>query len=83
MAGIAAGTDSAAVLAQLTRGFEILMSPELRSHYLALMRDPSFPVAFPPWTVGCLLATGEKQEATFLVHRLIRFIPAMESKRCA
>lgn len=80
LASVAAGTDSAAVVAQLTRGFEILMNPELRSHYLALMRDPSFPVAFPPWTIGCLLATGESQNETFVVHRLIRFTPAMEKQ---
>ncbi|MGH9655961.1 MAG: hypothetical protein ACRD6B_21160, partial [Bryobacteraceae bacterium] len=76
----AAEENSAALSARLARGFEILLNPELRRQYLDLRRDPFFPVAFPPWTVGCLLTTGKKQAETFVVHRLLRFTPAIEEQ---
>jgi hypothetical protein len=52
--------------AQLACGFQILVDPQLRREYLSLLNAPEHAVAFPPWTGGTMLATGEKRGR---VHR--------------
>ena len=66
--------------AQLARGLQILSDPELRRDYLALREDANHDVSFPPWTKGCLLASGEKKGSLFVVHELLRFVPHTEEK---
>lgn len=60
---------------QLARGLQILLNPTLREEYQALLQNPEHQVAFPPWTLGCLLAAGEQKGTLFAVHRLLRFQP--------
>jgi hypothetical protein len=66
--------------AQLARGLQILLDPTLREEYQALLENPDYQVAFPPWTVGCLLAAGEKKGTLFAVHHLWRFQPQTEER---
>ena len=66
--------------AQLARGLQILLDPTLREEYRALLQNPDHPVAFPPWTLGCLLAVGEQKGTLFIVHRLLRFQPQTEER---
>jgi hypothetical protein len=75
-----AGAHSGAPFAQLARGFQILMDPELRDHYLALLDNADYPVPFPPHTVGSLLAAGQRRQKNFLVDRLLRFVPLVKRK---
>ncbi len=66
--------------AQLARGLQMLTDPELRRDYLALRKEANHDVSFPPWTIGCLLASGEKRGSLFIVHDLLRFVPHTEEK---
>ena len=77
-----AGSSQTAGLtqAQLARGLQILIDPELRRDYLALRNDANHLVSFPPWTMGCLLASGEKRGDLFVVHDLLRFVPHTEGR---
>jgi hypothetical protein len=64
--------------AQLARSLQILTDPELRRDYLSLRKDANHLVSFPPWTIGCLLASGITRGNLFVVHELLRFIPQTE-----
>jgi hypothetical protein len=66
--------------AQLARGLQILLDPDLRRDYLLLLEDPNASVAFPPWTVGCLRAPGQKKGELFLVNELVSFFPRTEER---
>ncbi len=66
--------------AQLARGLQIVIDPELRRDYLALRNDANNIVSFPPWTIGSLLASGEKRGDLFVVHDLLRFVPQAEER---
>lgn len=66
--------------AQLARGLQILMDPELCREYRALRKDANHSVSFPPWTIGCLLASGETRGDLFVVHDLLRFVPQAEER---
>jgi hypothetical protein len=75
------GTESNRSLqAQLARGLQILLDPDLRRDYLLLLEDPNASVAFPPWTVGCLRALGQKKGELFLVNELVSFFPRAEER---
>lgn len=69
-----------AAVAQLARGFQILLDPELRDSYQSLQSDPGFPVPFPPYTVGSLFASGERRGGNFFVNRVLRFVPVIEAQ---
>ncbi len=77
-----AGSSQTAGLTQtqLARGLQILIDPELRRDYLALQNDTNHLVSFPPWTMGCLLASGEKRGDLFVVQDLLRFVPHTEAR---
>jgi hypothetical protein len=66
--------------AQLARGLQILTDPELRRDYLSLLKDADHNISFPPWTVGCLLASGETRGNLFVVHDVLRFLPQTEER---
>ena len=66
--------------AQLARGLQILLDPDLRRDYLLLLEDADACVAFPPWTVGCLRAFGQKKGELFLVNELLSFSPCTEQR---
>ncbi|MBV9082256.1 MAG: hypothetical protein JOZ62_06255 [Acidobacteriaceae bacterium] len=66
--------------AQLARGLQILLDPELRRQYLLLLEDPDTIVAFPPWTVGSLRALGQKKGDLFLVRDFVSFFPRTEER---
>ncbi len=66
--------------APLARGLQILLDPGLRRDYLRLLENPDYSAAFPPWTVGFLLATGRKKGDLFVVRDLLRFLPRTEER---
>jgi hypothetical protein len=66
--------------AQLARGLEILLDPDLRRDYLLLLEDPNASVAFPPWTIGLLRATGQKKGELFIVNEFVSFFPSTEER---
>ena len=66
--------------AQLARGLQILLDPDLRRDYLRLLEDPDASVAFPPWTIGVLRVTGQKKSGLFLVNELVKFFPRTEER---
>ncbi|HZQ54104.1 MAG TPA: J domain-containing protein [Bryobacteraceae bacterium] len=66
--------------AQLARGLQILLDPDLRRDYLLLLEDPDAGVAFPPWTIGIMRATGRKKGELFLVNGLMSFFPRTEQR---
>ena len=68
------------VQAQLARGLQILLDPDLRRDYLLLLEDPDASVAFPPWTIGLLRATGRKKGELFIVRDLLSFFPRTEER---
>ena len=74
------GSSTGLTQAQLARGLQILIDPELRRDYLALRNDANHIVSFPPWTIGCLLASGQKKGELFVVHDLLRFAPQAEER---
>lgn len=75
-----AGNATCPLEAQLARGLQILLDPDLRRDYLRLRENPDRSAAFPPWTVGYLLATGQKKADLFVVHDLLRFLPHTEER---
>lgn len=75
-----AGADSGTPVAQLARGFQILMDPDQRADYRSLQGNPEYPVPFPPYTVGCLLATGQRRGESFFADRILRFVPVIEHR---
>jgi hypothetical protein len=66
--------------AQLARGLQILLDPDLRRDYLLLLEDPDASLAFPPWSIGLLRATGQKKGELFLVNELVSFFPRIEQR---
>jgi hypothetical protein len=68
------------IQAQLARGLQILLDPDLRRDYLLLLQDPDASVAFPPWTIGLLRATGQKKGELFIVRDLLSFVPRTEER---
>jgi hypothetical protein len=66
--------------AQLARGLQILLDPDLRRDYLLLLEDPDVSVAFPPWNVGCLRALGQKKSDLFIVGDFVSFFPRTEER---
>ncbi len=66
--------------AQLARGLQILLDQGLRRDYLRLLENPDYSAAFPPWTIGYLLATGQKKDDLFVVRTLLRFLPRTEER---
>jgi hypothetical protein len=66
--------------AQLARGLQILLDPDLRRDYLLLLEDPDASVAFPPWTTGILRAIGQKKGELFLVKELVSFFSRTEQR---
>lgn len=73
-----ANNSSQVTQTQLARGLQILMDPGLRREYMALLENPPYDVSFPPWTIGCLLATGKRKDKLFVVKDLLRFVPHTE-----
>lgn len=67
----------------LERAFNLLMLPEVRSCYDALLRDPESPVLFPCAGFGSLLVAGElsRDGATFFAQRIISFLPERQHHR--
>jgi len=59
---------------------QILLDPDLHHHYHALLRDPEYPVPFPPFTVGSLLASGVQHPGSFIVDRIHRYVPTLEQR---
>ena len=74
------GETNRSIQAQLVRGLQILLDPDLRRNYLLLLEDPDASVAFPPWTVGILRAAGQKKGELFLVNELLSFFPRTEER---
>lgn len=74
------GETNRSLQAQLARGLQILLDPDLRRDYLLLLEDPDASVAFPPWTIGVLSATGQKKHELFLVNELLSFFPRTEER---
>ena len=68
------------IQAQLARGLQILLDPDLRRDYLLLLKDPDASVAFPPWTIGVLRATGQKKGELFVVRDLLSFFPRTKER---
>ncbi len=66
--------------AQLARGLQILLDPDLCRDYLRLLDDPDASIAFSPWTVGCLRALGQKQGDLFIVRDFVSFFPRTEAR---
>ena len=68
------------IQAQLARGLQILLDPDLRRNYLLLLEHPDAGVAFPPWTIGLLRATGQKKGELFIVRDILSFFPRTEER---
>src|SRR6185437_11894164 len=68
------------IQAQLARGLQILLDPDLRRNFLLLLEDPDAGVAFPPWTVGVLRATGQKKGELSIVRDFLSFFPRSEAR---
>ncbi len=67
----------ASAFRDIERAFNLLMQPQLRSCYDALLRDPEAPVLFPCGGFGSLLVAGElsRDRETFFTHRMLSFLP--------
>ena len=65
------------------RAFNILMQPQLRSCYDALLRDPEAPVLFPYGGFGAILVAGElaRDRQTFFAHHIVSFLPDRRRRR--
>lgn len=59
------------------RAFNLLMEPELRAAYDALLRDSETPAVFPHSGFGSLLVAGElgRDNETFFAQRIVAFLP--------
>jgi curved DNA-binding protein CbpA len=62
-------------LATLERAYNILVQPEFRACYDALLRDPEAPVLFPYGGFGSLLVSGDRSRdgQTFFATRILAF----------
>ena len=62
---------------QLERAFNLLMQPQIRSCYDALLLDAEAPVWFPYGGFGSLLVAGElaRDRQTFFAQRILSFLP--------
>ncbi len=67
----------------LERAFNLLMQPQLRACYDALLLDPEAPVLFPYTGFGALLAAGElsRDRETFFAQRVLSFLPDLQRRR--
>lgn len=65
------------------RAFNLLMQPQIRSCYDALLRDPDAPVVFPYGGFGALLVAGEltRDRQTFFAQRIVSFLPDRRQRR--
>lgn len=65
------------------RAFNVLMQPQLRSCYDALLRDPEAPVLFPFGGFGAILVAGDlaRDRQTFFAHRILSFLPDHRQRR--
>jgi hypothetical protein len=65
------------------RAFNLLMQPQIRSCYDALLRDPDAPVLFPYGGFGALLVAGEltRDRQTFFAQRILSFLPDRRQRR--
>jgi len=66
--------------AQLARGLQMLLDPDLRQSYFSLVENPEANIAFPPWTVGCLRALGQRKDDLFVVRDFVGFVPRAEDR---
>jgi hypothetical protein len=71
------GQASRPALRDLDRAFNLLMQPDIRSCYDALLSDPEAPALFPYSGFGALLTAGElsRDRATFFAQRILSFLP--------
>jgi hypothetical protein len=72
--------SNGSIQAQLARGLQILLDANLRQTYLSLQENPEANIAFPPWTVGCLRALGQKKGDLFVVRDFVGFYPLTEAR---
>jgi hypothetical protein len=77
------GQASRPALRDLDRAFNLLMQPDIRSCYDALLGDPEAPALFPYSGFGALLTTGElsRDRATFFAQRILSFLPDRRQRR--
>jgi hypothetical protein len=80
------GQASRPAFRDLDRAFNLLMQPDIRSCYDALLSDPEAPALFPYSCFGALLTAGElsRDRATFFAQRILSFLPDRRHRRfCA
>ncbi len=67
----------------LDRAFNLLMQPDIRSCYDALLTDPEAPALFPYSGFGALLTAGElsRDRAAFFAQRILSFLPDRRQRR--
>jgi hypothetical protein len=72
-----------AALREIDRAFNLLMQPDIRSCYDALLSDPEAPALFPYSGFGALLTAGERSRdrATFFAQRILSFLPERRQRR--
>jgi hypothetical protein len=72
-----AGRQQVSQFRDVERAFNILMQPQLRSCYDALLADPEAPVLFPHGGFGALLVAGDlaRDRQTFFAQRILSFLP--------
>lgn len=70
-------------LRALSRAFDILARPELRSCYDALLSDPASAAPFPYGGFGSLLVAGacSRDGSTFYASRILSFLPEQAFKQ--
>jgi hypothetical protein len=67
----------------LERAFNLLMQPDLRACYDALLDDADAPAVFPYGGFGSLAVCGElaRDGQTFFAHRIVSFLPETSRRR--
>ena len=77
------GQASRPALRDLDRAFNLLMQPDIRCCYDALLSDPEAPALFPYSGFGALLTAGElsRDRATFFAQRILSFVPDRRQRR--
>jgi len=77
------GQASRPALRDLDRAFNLLMQPDIRSCYDALLSDPEAPALFPYSGFGALLTAGElsRDRAAFFAQRILAFLPDRRQRR--
>ena len=65
------------------RAFNILVEPELRACYDALLKEPDAPALFPYGGLGSLIVEGERSRdgKTFFARHILAFSPDMREQR--